>query len=167
MALVPSGITTKRLTWVVVAGLTALVVVAAVDALRGSDSKSTSTVPADTEASDLCGPAQLFLRVERLGDGLALVLHHVSGGPCRTRRLPITLTLLDREGLPTKATAGITAAFRPTTHSPNVDVVAPFVVLYTCGTPAPETYAAEAGSYHGGGRLPDSNLVCIDADLGP
>jgi hypothetical protein len=167
----PSSAIAVRLTWVVVAAIIALLVVAGLDALLSSGSESAATSPVDTavastEALKLCGPEQLMLQVERLGDDLALVLDHVEGAPCRTRRLPIRLSLLDRDGLPAGAAANIQQAFRPTTHSPSVEVIAAFAVVYECGKPKPVLYGAEAGSYHGGGRLPPTDAECLK-DLGP
>jgi hypothetical protein len=168
---IASSVTAARLTWVVLAAIVALLVVAGVDALRSSGSESAATSSGDTGvastgALELCVPAQLMLQVERLGDGLSLVLDHVEGPPCRTRRLPIRLSLLDRAGLPANARANVQDAFAPATHSPNVDLIAPFAVLYKCGEAKPELYDAEAGSYRGGGRLPRSDAECLN-DLGP
>jgi hypothetical protein len=171
MRVVVSSVTAARLTWVVLAALLALLVVAGVDALRSSGSESAASSPVDTdvastEALQLCGPEQLMLQVERLGDDLALVLDHVQGRPCRTRRLPIRLSLLDRDGRPAGGAANIQQSFRPATHSPSVEVIAGFAVVYECGKPKPVLYGAEAGSYHGGGRLPRTDAECLK-DLGP
>jgi hypothetical protein len=172
MRVVPSRVTAARLTWIVAAGIIALLVVAGIDALHRSGStsslgsKSVSATAAETAALEVCGPQQLMLSVDRLGDDLALALRKVGETACRTRRLPITLTLLDREGLPAEAATNIQQAFRPTTHSPNVEVFAGFAVLYKCGEAKPETYVAEAGSYHTGGRLPRTDAECLNA-LGP
>jgi hypothetical protein len=178
MRVVPSRMIAARLTWIVVIGIAALLVVAAIDALRSSGSDSASsgldsasstraeTTPADTRALGLCGPEQLELRLERLGADLALALRNITETPCRARRLPLTLTLLDREGLPAEATASVQQSFAPTTYSPNVDVIVGFTVLYRCGEPKPAIFRAGAGSYHAGGRLPRTDRECLN-DLGP
>jgi hypothetical protein len=171
MRVVPSSVTAAHVTWVVVGAIIALFGVAGLDALLRSGSESAATSPVDTgaastEALQLCGPEQLMLQVERLGDDLALVLDLVEGRPCRTRRLPIRLSLLDRDGRPAGGAANIQQAFRPTTHSPSVEVIAAFTVVHECGKPKPTLYGAEAGSYHGGGRLPRTDAECLK-DLGP
>ena len=166
MGVAPSRVVATRLTWVVVAGIIVLLVLAGIDALRGSGSESAVTAPFATAAADICGPQQLMLRVERLGDRLALALRNVTGKSCRSPRLPIEVTLLDRNGFPAKATASIQRAFRPTIHAPNIDVIAVFTVVSLCRKPEPELFTAEAGSYHGGGRLPATDAICVD-DLGP
>jgi hypothetical protein len=178
MRVVPSRMIAARLTWIVVTGIVALLVVAAIDALRSSEPESApsglesasgtpaETTPAETGASGVCGPEQLELRLERLGTDLGLELRNVTETPCRQRRLPITLTLLDRQGHPVEATTNIQEGFRPTTYSPNVDVIAGFVVLYKCGAAKAAIFRAGAGSYHAGGRLPRSDTECLN-DLGP
>ena len=166
----------RRLTWIVLIGILALLVVAGIDALRGSGSESASvtpgaTTPAETAALDICGPEQLMLRIERLDADLALALRNVTETPCRARRLPIKLTLLDRKGLPIQTTdrhglpveitTNIQRAFPPAEYSPDVDVITGFAVLYECGQAQPYLYAAEAGSYHAGGRLPHTDSKCL------
>jgi hypothetical protein len=170
--------TAGRFTLIVVAAISALLVVAAIDALRSSEPESSSsgsgsasgtatdTTPADTEALGVCGPEQLELRLERLATDLALVLRNVTGTPCRQRRLPITLTLLDREGHLAQATANVQQFVASTTYSPNVDVVVGFAVLYKCGEPKPAIFRAVAGSYHAGGRLPRKHAECLE-NVGP
>jgi hypothetical protein len=161
-----------RLTMIVVAGTIAVLVVAAIDALRGYDWRSDSgsepapTTPVATAALGICGPEQLVLALERLGGDLALRLRNVGDTPCRARRLPIQLLLLDHDGFPAEATTTIPPAFRRTTYSPNVDVIAGFAVLTKCGAAKPVIFRAGAGSYHAGGRLPKIDPPCL-RDLGP
>jgi hypothetical protein len=162
-----------RLTLLVVAGVTAILVVAAIDALRRYDWQSSSgsgsppTSPAETAPVPLCGPEQLTLTLERLDDDLALVLRNVGDTTsCRARRLPIQLLLLDEDGFPAEATATVPSAFGATTYSPDVEVIVGFTVLIKCGAAKPAIYRAGAGSYHAGGRLPEIHPQCLH-DLGP
>ncbi len=126
------------------------------------------TRPVDTEVTPLrrCTTQQLALRVERLGGGPVLALVHVWGGPCRTPRLPIEMSLFDRKGHPVQATVGIQQAFGRTSLSPNVEVIAGFTVVYLCGERKPVRFVAEAGPYPARGRLPRDYGLCLD-DLGP
>jgi hypothetical protein len=155
------------LTLLVVAGITAILIVAAVDALRSYDwgsasgSEPASTTRVGTTALPICGPEQLELTLERLGTDLALTLRNVGDTPCRTRRLPIQVLLLDNDGLPAQATATVPRALPATTYSPNVDVVVGFNVLYKCGAEKPTIFRAGAGSYHAGGLLPEIDLFCL------
>jgi hypothetical protein len=122
----------------------------------------------DTEATPLrrCATQQLALRVESLGGGPVLALVHVWGGPCRTPRLPIEMSLFDRKGTPVQATVGVQSAFAPTSLSPNVEVIAGFTVVYLCGERKPVRFVVEAGPYPARGRLPREYGLCLD-DLGP
>jgi hypothetical protein len=104
--------------------------------------------------------------MEPVGSDLALVLAHTEGQPCRTPRLRIDVTLLDGRGQRTKATASIQEFFAPTDHFSNVEVVAGFTVLYTCGEAKPQRFVARVGPYHEHGHLPRYKALCLD-DLGP
>jgi hypothetical protein len=165
-----------RLTWIIVGGLVALLIIGVLDALRGSPPKQEATLyvplaphsaPATTTAPALrCQTNQLDLRMEPIGSDLALVLAHTEGPPCRTPRLRIDITLLDGSGQRAKATASVQEFFAPTDHFSNVDVVAGFTVLSRCGVGKPQRFAARAGPYNQRGRLPRYKALCLD-DLGP
>jgi hypothetical protein len=188
MALVSSKMVRRRMTWVVVGGVSALLVAAAVDAFRPSGSNtsvSKATVsqersggegatgyapviaPEAAEAARVgrCSAQQIALRVETLGDSPALVLAHVWGSPCRTPRLPIDVALFSRGGKRADAAVFAPSAFAPTSLAPNLDVVAGFGFVYLCGHPRPVRVVAEAGPYPARGRLPRVYRACVD-DLG-
>jgi hypothetical protein len=166
----------SRLTWIIVGGLVALLIVAVADALRGSSPKQEATAyvplapnstPATTTApAPRCQTNQLDLRMESVGSDLALMLAHTEGQPCRTPRLRIDVTLLDGNGQRAKATTSIQEFFAPTDHFRNVEVVAGFTVLYTCGEAEPQRFVAGVGPYSEHGRLPRYKALCLD-DLGP
>jgi hypothetical protein len=176
MGLVPPRMLGSRVTWIIVGGLVALLIVGVVDALRDSPPKQEATVyvplapnpaPATTTApAPRCQTNQLDLRMEPVGSDLALVLAHTEGQPCRTPRLRIDVTLLDGRGQRAKATASIQEFFAPTDHFSNVEVVAGFTVLYTCGEAKPQRFVARVGPYHEHGHLPRYKALCLD-DLGP
>jgi hypothetical protein len=172
-----------RLTWVVVAGVAALLVAGVVDALRSSGSPASSSkaspapqqpvadqISLPTQEEDTapppCTAQQLGLKIENLGGVAALALVHVWAGPCRTPRLPIEVAVLDRAGEPVEGTIGIQPAFAPTTLSPDGELSAPFSLVYLCGEPKPVRVAAEAGPYAATGRLPRRYAACLE-DLGP
>jgi hypothetical protein len=127
MGLVPPRMLGSRLTWIIVGGLVALLIVGAVDALRGSPPKReatlyvplapNSTAATTTAPAPRCLTNQLDPRMEPVGSDLALVLAHTEGQPCRTPRLRIDVTLLDGSGQPAKATASIQEFFAPTDDS--------------------------------------------------
>jgi hypothetical protein len=104
--------------------------------------------------------------MESVGSDLALMLAHTEGQPCRTPRLRIDVTLLDGNGQRAKATTSIQEFFAPTDHFRNVEVVAGFTVLYTCGEAEPQRFVAGVGPYSEHGRLPRYKALCLD-DLGP
>jgi hypothetical protein len=176
MSLVPRRMLGSRLTWIIVGGLVALLIVGVVDALRGSPPKReatlyvplapNSTAATTTAPAPRCLTNQLDLRMEPVGSDLALVLAHTEDQPCRTPRLRIDVTLLDGSGQPAKATASIQEFFAPTDHVSNVEVVAGFTVLYTCGEAKPQRFVARVGPYYDHGRLPRYKPLCLD-DLGP
>jgi len=165
-----------RLTWLIVAGVGAVLIVGVVDAVRSSPPKREDTLyvplgpnpaPATTTAAaPRCQADQLVLGMEPVGSDLALEIVHVRGQPCRTPRLRIEMTLLDRGGRRAEATASIQEFFAPTNHWPNVDVVAGFTILYKCGEREPERFEAKVGPYRDRGRLPHYEALCLD-DLGP
>jgi hypothetical protein len=163
-----------RLSWLVIGGVAVVLIAAAVDALRSWDSETppakgglvqerereeqaTEEVPlaalADTETAPLerCEVQQYALRVERLGGTPVLVLAHAWGSPCRTPRIPIEVSLFDRNGDPVEASAGIQQAFAPTDLSPGVEVIAGLQVNYLCGERRPRLLVAEARPYVCGG----------------
>jgi hypothetical protein len=166
----------SRLTWIIVGGLVALLIVGVADALRGSSPKQDVTVyvplapnsaPATTNApAPLCQTNQLDLRLEPVGSDLALVLAHTKGQPCRTPRLRIHLTLFDGSGQRAKATASVQEFLASTDHFRNVEVVVGFTVLYKCGEAEPQRFVASVGPYSEHGRLPRYKALCLD-DLGP
>jgi hypothetical protein len=172
-------------TWLVVAGVVALLVAAAVDVLRPHRSSEVTpqerrggeeisgeaplgtVVKRVTSQLGHCRPSQLALRMERLGGDPALALAHVRGLPCRTTRLPIEVLLFDRQGKRVQATVGIQEAFAPTALSLNVEAIAPFNVVFLCRERRPVRAAAKAGRYFTGGRLPRSYRPACLHDLGP
>jgi hypothetical protein len=175
------------LTWLITGGLVALAILGTVDALRNSSSPSKPALrnpylaPSPGRAAQAskrpsrCATGQLALRVENLNGTPALELVHLSGGPCRTPRLRVEISLLDRagrvletheDGLTVQQTVGIQSAFAPTTLAPHVAVSAPFRYVYLCGASKPVWAVAEAGPYSGKGRLPRGYGACLD-DLGP
>jgi hypothetical protein len=182
-----------RLSWLVIGGVAAVLVAAAVDALRSFESKTPSPerglvrdaeregqtleeVPlaavAETETGPLerCTAPQLALRVERLGGTHFLALAHVWGSPCRTARIPIEVSLLYRKGdLVNPDTAGVSVspqAFGSTNLSPGVEVIAQLHVSYECGERRPRLLLAEARPYVARNWLPQGHVACVD-DLGP
>jgi hypothetical protein len=176
MGFAPLRMLGSRITWIIVGGLVALLIVGVVDALRCSPPKReatlyvplapNSTAATTTAPAPRCLTNQLDLRMESVGSDLALVLAHTEGQPCRTPRLRIDVTLLDGSGQRAKATASIQEFFAPTDHVSNVEVVAGFTVLYTCGEAKPQRFVARVGPYHDHGRLPRHKALCLD-DLGP
>jgi hypothetical protein len=106
------------------------------------------------------------LRIENLGSSPALSLDHVWAGLCRTRRLPIEVALLDRDGNAVEGTVDIPQAFAPATLSPNKALSAPFSYVYVCGDPKPVFAHVNAGPQSARGRLPRNSGACFD-DLGP
>jgi len=179
----------RRLTWVVVGGVLALLVAAAVDAFRPSGSNTSASkatvsqersvgegatgyvpliAPDAAEGAPVgrCSAQQIALRVKTLGGSPALVLAHVWGSPCRTPRLPIEIALFRRGGKRVHAAVFAPSAFAPTSLAPNLDVVAGFGFVYLCGHPRPLRVVAEAGPYPARGRLPRIYRGCVD-DLGP
>jgi hypothetical protein len=168
----------KRLSWVIVGAVLALGAVAAVDVLRSSGASTSSqatptraeevTFSIQTEAAPVarCKTQQLALEIEKLGGSPALALVHAWAGPCRTPRLPIDITLLDRTGHSVQATVGVQPAFRPTVLAPNIELIAGFNFVYLCGQPKPVRFLAEAGPYAVRGRLPRGRAACFN-DLGP
>jgi len=78
-----------RLTWVVVGGVAALLVIAVADALRSSNSESTSpavTVAATTTRNLLvppnCARRQIAMSIEIRQGVATVVVQHVRGEPC-------------------------------------------------------------------------------------
>lgn len=190
MWFVPMRMRRTHLSWLVVGGLAVVLIAAAVDALRSSDSETsqaksglvtegereeqpregtTLTTSAETETTRLerCEVQQYALRVERLGGIPVLALAHVWGAPCRTPRLPIEVSLFARNGEAVEASVGVQPAFAPTDLSPGVEVIAGFQLIYLCGGPKPRRLVASAGPYGVRARLPRGSFVaCLD-DLGP
>jgi hypothetical protein len=164
-------------TWLVAGGVVALLVAAAFDVLRSSGSSPSPSILAGSERSLVreqeptsppprCTAQQVALRIENLGGSPALSLDHVWAGPCRTRRLPIDVALLDRAGKAVEATVDIPQAFAPATLSSDKALSAPFSYVYLCGEPKPAFAHANAGPYSARGRLPQNSGACLD-DLGP
>jgi hypothetical protein len=193
MRFVPSEMLRIRLSWLVIGGVAVILVAAAVDALRSSGSKTPSTerglvrdgeregqtveeVPLAAVAETETGPLlrftaqQLALRVERLAGTHLLALAHVRGGPCRTARLPIEVSLFYRNGkLVNPDTAGVSVspqAFASTDLSPGVEVIAELHASYECGERRPRLLVAEARPYVARKWLPRGYVACLD-DLGP
>lgn len=189
MRFVPLKMLRTHLSWLVVGGIAVVLIAAAVDALRPSDSKpppakgglvqdregddqATEYVPltalGETETAPLerCAVQQYALRVERLGGTPVLALAHVRGRPCRTPRIPIEVSLFGRNGDAVEASVGVQQAFVPTDLSPGVEVIAEIQVIYLCGGRKPRRLVAEARPYVVRGRLPRNYAACVP-DLGP
>jgi hypothetical protein len=178
-----------RLSWLVMGGVAVVLIAAAVDALRSSDSETppakgglvqerereqqaTEEVPvttlAETETAPLerCEVQQLGLRFERLGGTPVLALAHAWGSPCRTPRIPIEANVFARSGDAIEAIVVVQQAFAPTDLSPGVEVIAELQVIYLCGGRKPGLLVAEARPYVVRGWLPRDYGTCLD-DLGP
>ncbi len=162
MRFVPFKMLRTHLSWLVIGGVAVVLIAAAVDALRPSDSE---TPPAEG-ALERCTVQQYALRFERLGGTPVLALAHVWGSPCRTPRIPIEVSLFGRNGNPVEASVGVQQAFVPTDLSPRIEVIAELQVTYLCGGPKPRRLVAEATPYVVRGWLPRSYGTCLD-DLGP
>jgi hypothetical protein len=180
------------ITRILVGGVAVIVVAAAIDAVRSSESRTPPTegspvrdadregqaeevaqsTVAKTETGPLerCTAGQLALRVERLGGTLVLALAHVWGSPCRTARIPIEVALFGRKGNlvnPDEAGVGVSPqAFGSTTLSSGVEVIAELHVSYLCGAPRPRRLLADARPYVARKWLPRGYVACLD-DLGP
>lgn len=189
MRFVPFKMLRTHLSWLVIGGVAVVLIAAAVDALRPSDSETppakgglvrerereeqaTEEAPprsagVETEtALERCTVQQYALRFERLGGTPVLALAHVWGSPCRTPRIPIEVSLFGRNGDAVEARVGVEQAFVPTDLSPGVEVIAELQVTYLCGGPKPRRLVAEATPYVVRGWLPRSYGTCLD-DLGP
>jgi hypothetical protein len=100
----------KALTWMIAGGVLAVAILGAVDALRGSPSRSKPVLrnpylapspalsAATTDRLPTCTTPQLALAFEILGGSGTFVLRHVRGEPCHLRRLPIRFSVRDRAG---------------------------------------------------------------------
>jgi hypothetical protein len=192
MGVVPPEMLRTRLSWLVIGGVVVILVAAAVDAFRSSGSKTLQpngglhegerrehageevlqTAVAETETGPLerCTARQLALRVERLGGTYLLALAHVWGGPCRTPRIPVEVSLFYRKGNPVNPdTASVSArwqAFAPTDLSPGVEAIGELYVSYECGKRRPRLLVAAARPYFARKRLPRGYVACVD-HLGP
>jgi hypothetical protein len=181
-----------RLSWLVTGGVAVILIAAAVDALRSSGSKTlqpnrglhdgeqpghaaeevlqTAVAETETELLERCTAQQLALRVERLGGTYLLALAHVWGGPCRTPRIPVEVSLFYRKGDPVNPdTASVSArwqTFAPTDLSPGVEAIGELYVSYECGKRRPRLLIAEARPYFAREWLPRGYIACVD-DLGP
>lgn len=93
----------RRLSWVIVGGAVALLVVAGVDALRSSESE-TSASPTSASTTTVesvpprCTLEQIGISIEILGGYATAVVRNVSGAPCHLQPLPIQATLTDQGG---------------------------------------------------------------------
>ena len=105
-----------RLTWVVVGGLAALLVAAAIDALHSSGSSASSTTEAGAPTQDAsargapirtettpetpprCRAEQIAVSIDVLGGRPTIALRHARGKACRLARQPMKLTMWDRAG---------------------------------------------------------------------
>jgi hypothetical protein len=188
MRFVPFKMLRTHLSWLVIGGVAVVLIAAAVDALRPSDSETppaegglaqerereeqapeeapAALVGTETAPLERCTVQQYALRFERLGGTPVLALAHVWGSPCRTPRIPIEVSLFGRNGDAVEARVGVEQAFVPTDLSPGVEVIAELQVTYLCGGPKPRRLVAEATPYVVRGWLPRSYGTCLD-DLGP
>ncbi len=118
MRFVPFKMLRTHLSWLVIGGVAVVLIAAAVDALRPSDSETppaegglaqerereeqapeeapAALVGTETAPLERCTVQQYALRFERLGGTPVLALAHVWGSPCRTPRIPIEVSLFGR-----------------------------------------------------------------------
>jgi hypothetical protein len=173
----------RRITSLIALGVLAVGVVALVDALRGSPSRSTSAVenryvapspaPAERSADDrlpVCTTPQLDLTIEVPGGSAAVALRHVSGSPCHLRRLPVKVWVRDPQGQAVRLVAGHVgealsgSPFRGD-FSPAFEQLRNVVFLPRCTpetTPhGPFVLVALAGPYHARRRVSGNNIGCF------
>jgi len=182
-----------HLSWLLVGGVVAVLIAAAIDSLRRSESErpradgglaqergrkeeATEEAPLaaapETETAPLerCTVGQLALRFEHVGGTPLLALAHVWGSPCRTARIPIEVALFDRNGNPVNAEKASASAwpqaFGSTNLSPGIEVIAEIQMSYLCDERRPRRLLAEARPYVVRAWLPRGYGSCLD-DLGP
>jgi hypothetical protein len=103
--------TQTRLTWVITAGVTAVLVAGTVDAVRSADSRSqggaterspaqetTFAVSATPEALPRCTFRHIGVSIDVLGGTATVVVRQVWGSPCHLAPVPIRLSMTDRAG---------------------------------------------------------------------
>lgn len=115
--------TRRQLTWVIAAGLIAILVAGTVDAVRSSESSGPNpsevattersaageevTIPVEATPEGLprCTVQNIGVSIDVLGGTATVVVRHVQGRPCRLAPLPVRLSLTDRVGRRVRLTA--------------------------------------------------------------
>jgi hypothetical protein len=165
----------------IVLGVLTVGVFALVDAVSGSPSRidavenpylAPSPAPAGGSADRLpvCTRPQLALTIEVLGGSAAVALRHVSGSPCRLRRLLVNVWVRNRAGHAVPLVAGhvgeaLTGSPFRGDFSPGFEQLRNVTFLPHC---TPETtpdgsfgLRARAGPYHARRRVAGSNIGCF------
>lgn len=142
-----------RLTWVVVGGVVALLVVAGVDALRSSESETaaSATMASTTALENLdrlsprCTRPQIVVSIEVRGGIATNVVREFGSDACHLRRVRLGLTIRDRagktvwEGAMPAFEGNYSPGFEQTVHFPypnpvpHCDRRGPFLALVTVG----------------------------------
>jgi hypothetical protein len=107
-------VTRRQLTWVIAAGVIAVLVAGTVDAVRSEPSGSSPsrvatmersaagamTIPVETTPEGLprCTVQNIGVSIEVLGGTAQVVVRHAWGRPCHLAPLPVRLSLTDRVG---------------------------------------------------------------------